>query len=65
MKAKPRAAKRLRRRAALIEGLPRANDVREEVRQTSHRMRVLLDLLGVCEKAEHVTSSRSSKCRST
>jgi len=59
MKARPRAASKPRRRPAILEGLPRSTDVREEVRRTSHRMRVLLELLGVCEKAEQASRTRS------
>jgi hypothetical protein len=36
----------------IIESLPAAAEVREEVRRTSRRMRLLMALLGVCEKAE-------------
>ena len=45
-----------------LKQLPAAEQVREEVRLTSHRMRILLELLGVCEKAEQVieASPRSS-----
>jgi len=61
MKAPQPAAPRPPRRAKILDRLPRATDVREEVRITSHQMRLLLDLLGVCEKVErHLLPPRSS-----
>ena len=40
------------RRLRILDRLPPSADVREEVRVASHQMRLLLELLGVCEKAE-------------
>ena len=39
-------------RRRILESLPAAEDVREEVRRTSRQMRLLMELLGLCEKAE-------------
>jgi hypothetical protein len=41
-----------RKQRRILESLPPADDVREEVRRTSRRMRLLMELLGLCEKAE-------------
>jgi hypothetical protein len=41
-----------RNRRRILESLPAADDVREEVRRTSRQMRLLMELLGLCEKAE-------------
>lgn len=35
-----------------LESLPDAAVVRDEVRRTSRRFKLLLELLGLCEKAE-------------
>ena len=47
MKASPKT-----RGLRILNLLPPSADVREEVRVASHQMRLLLELLGVCEKVE-------------
>ena len=61
MKAPQPAAPPQTTEPQILDRLPPSTDVREEVRVTSHRMRLLLELLGVCEKAEqHLPPPRSS-----
>jgi hypothetical protein len=50
--SEPHADHPPRKNRRIIESLPAAAEVREEVRRTSRRMRLLMLLLGVCEKAE-------------
>ena len=55
MKASPKT-----RGLRILDRLPPSADVREEVRVASHHMRLLLELLGVCEKAEqHLGPSKA------
>jgi len=46
------AERRPGRKRRILESLPDPSDVREEVLRTSRRMKLLVDLLGLCEKAE-------------
>jgi hypothetical protein len=36
----------------ILESLPPVDDVRDEVCRTSRRFKLLMELLGLCEKAE-------------
>jgi hypothetical protein len=42
------------------ESLPTSEEVREEFRRTSRRLNMLLQLLGVCEKAEEARRANRS-----
>lgn len=41
-----------RKQRRILETLPAADDVREEVRRTSRQMKLLMELLGLCERAQ-------------
>jgi c-di-GMP-related signal transduction protein len=50
--SEPTAGPPRRRGRRILESLPASSEVREEFRQTSRQLRLLLELLGLCEKAE-------------
>lgn len=51
MSDKP-AGRPRRRHRPILDSLPASSEVREEFRRTSRRLRLLVELLGLCEKAE-------------
>jgi len=54
-------AGRPRQRRRILESLPAPDDVREEFRRTSKRLRLLLELLGVCEQAREHQNRRGGE----
>ena len=50
-----------RQRRRILESLPAPDDVREEFSRTSKRLSLLLELLGVCEKAKEQQIVRGGK----
>jgi hypothetical protein len=54
-------AGRPRQRRRILESLPVPDDVRDEFRRTSKRLSLLLELLGVCEKAREQQMQRGGK----
>jgi hypothetical protein len=62
--SEPPAGLSRRTRRRILESLPTSSEVREEFRRTSRRLRLLVELLGLCEKAEQdrpPSPSRSAK----
>jgi len=50
--SEPPAGPSRRKGRRILKSLPTSAEVREEFRRTSRRLRLLVALLGVCEKAE-------------
>jgi hypothetical protein len=62
--SEPPAGPSHRTKRHILESLPASSEVREEFRQTSRRLRLLVELLGLCEKVEAdrpPSPSRSAK----
>jgi hypothetical protein len=53
--------RRRRQKFRVLEKLPPAVEVREEFHRTSRRLRLLVQLLGLCERAEGERSTAPSK----
>ena len=50
--SEPTAGPPRRRGRRILESLPTSAEVRDEFRRTSRQLRLLVALLGLCEKAE-------------